>query len=285
MSLSNLSGHTALVTGGARRLGRAIALALAQEGADVVVHYRSSREEAEAVRAELAARGVRAWTVAADFADPAQTASLVPRAAALAGPLTLLVNSASDYPPSTLDTVTWPDLQRQIEVTAWAPFVLCREFVRQAEMDFRVAPARGSLVNLLDAHITSGDATHVAYLWAKQLFAALTAQLALAYAPAFTVNAVAPGLILPPPGGDLACLETRAATVPLRRHGDPQDIAAAVIFLLKSDFITGETIFVDGGERLGKTSDFRPQTSDSEGTGPRETSSADASGRGLRSEV
>jgi NAD(P)-dependent dehydrogenase (short-subunit alcohol dehydrogenase family) len=272
MPLANLSGQTALVTGGAKRIGRAIALALAGEGADVVVHYRSSREEAEALRGKLASLGVRAWTVGADFADEAETASLIARAAELAGPLSLLVNSASDFPPSTLENVTWSDVQRQIEVTAWAPFVLCREFVGQAQ--------GGSIVNLLDSRVTGWDENHVAYLWAKQLFAAMTSPLALAYAPAFTVNGVAPGLILPPPGGDESYLEALTHTVPLRRHGDPEDIAAAVVFLLKSPFITGEVIFVDGGRHLRETLDFRPKTLDSEGS--EETGGA-GSAPGLRS--
>ncbi len=244
MPLANLSGHTALVTGAAQRLGRAIALALAQEGANVVVHYRSSQEEAEALRAVLADLGVCAWAVQADLADEAATAGLIDRAWDLCGPLSLLINNASDFPPSTIQDVQWRDLQRQMAATAWAPFVLSRDFARRAE--------RGMIVNLLDSRLTSWDWGHVAYLWAKQLLGHMTTHLALAYAPHITVNAVAPGLILPPPGQDEAYLEALAETVPLRRHGGPEDIAAAVVFLLKSDFITGEVIFVDGGRHLAE---------------------------------
>ncbi len=240
--MTNLTNHTALVTGAAKRLGRAISLALGREGANVVLHYRSSHEEAEALAGELEAMGVHAWTVQADFADPAQTESLVARAGELAGPLDLLVNSASDFPPSTMAEVRWEDLQQQLAVTAWAPFELCRSFARQA--------AAGSIVNLLDSRVTASDFSHVAYLWAKQLLAHMTSHLALTYAPGITVNGVAPGLILPPPGQDDSYLEALVHTVPLRRHGAPEDIAAAAVFLLKSPFITGEVIFVDGGRHL-----------------------------------
>jgi NAD(P)-dependent dehydrogenase (short-subunit alcohol dehydrogenase family) len=245
MPLANITGHTALVTGAARRLGRAIALALAHEGANVVLHYRSSREEAEALRGELADLGVCAWTVQADLADEEAAALLIPRAWDLGGALDILVNNAADFPPSTLENVTRRDLERQIAVAAWAPFVLCRELARRAE--------RGMIVNLLDSRMTGEDWSHVAYLWAKQLLVHMTAHLALAYAPDFTVNGVAPGLILPPAGRDESYLDALADTVPLRRHGYPEDIAAAVIFLLKSSFITGEVIFVDGGRHLGES--------------------------------
>lgn len=242
MPLTNLSGHTALVTGAAQRLGRAIALALAQEGANVVVHYRSSREEAEALRAELTGLGVCAWTAQADFADEAATVGLVDRVWDLCGPVSILVNNASDFPPSTIQDVQWRDLQREMAITAWAPFVLSRELARRA--------ARGMIVNVLDSRMASWDWGHIAYLWAKQLLGHMTTHLALAYAPNFTVNAVAPGLILPPPGRDEEYLDALAQTVPLRRHGSPEDVAAAVLFLLKSDFITGEVVFVDGGRHL-----------------------------------
>ena len=256
MGLTNLTGRTALVTGAALRLGRAIALSLATEGANVVVHYHTSREPAEALAAEVAARGVQAWTISADLADPEQAATLLARAGELAGPLDILVNSASDFPPSTMDGVQWEDLQRQFALTAWAPFTLCRQFVAQtptAPGGTGVSPVRGSIVNLLDSRMISWDWGHVAYLWAKQLLAHMTSHLALTYAPSFTVNGVAPGLILPPPGVDHSYLDSLMDTVPLRRHGDPEDIAAAVAFLLKSPFITGEVIFVDGGRHLAES--------------------------------
>jgi pteridine reductase len=240
--MTDLSNHTALITGGARRLGRALSVALAAEGANVVLHYHASQHDAENLAEELRGRGVRVWTLAADLADPAQAESLVARAGALAGRLDLLVNNASDFPPSTMASVTWEDLQRQTALTAWAPFAICRRVATQTPT--------GSIVNVLDARLSNADPGHVAYLWAKQLLAQMTRHLALTYAPGITVNGVAPGLILPPPGRDHSYLDALANTVPLQRHGDPEDIAAATVFLLKSRFITGEVVFVDGGAHL-----------------------------------
>ena len=245
MGLTSLEGKTALVTGAARRLGRGIAQALAAEGAAVVLHYRDSEAEAEALRAEVAATGGQAWTLQADLTDAAELEALVPRAIELAGGLDLLVNNASAFPPGTLDDLTLETLMQNLAINAWAPFALSRALHRSA--------ARGSIVNLVDSHAVGYDWGHVGYLLSKQALASLTRMMAVEYAPGFTVNAVAPGLILPPEGQDESYLQALAGSVPLRRWGDVEDIAAAVVFLLRSDFITGATLFVDGGWHLKQT--------------------------------
>ncbi len=237
-----LAGRTALVTGGARRLGRAIAVALAAQGAHVVVHYRSSATEAEMLCAEVRERGVQAWGLQADLADPAQAEALLQRAVDTAGPIGLLINNASTFAPSRLATVSFDELSANTAVNAWAPFVLSRAFARQG--------VRGRIINLLDAHIESGDPVHVAYLLSKHLLTTLTRLTALEYAPDITVNAVAPGLVLAPEGKDFAQLPHLIATVPLGRHGAPRDIVRTVLFLLESDFITGQVVYVDGGAHL-----------------------------------
>jgi NAD(P)-dependent dehydrogenase (short-subunit alcohol dehydrogenase family) len=242
MGLTALSEQTALVTGAGQRIGRAIALALAAEGARLVLHYRDSAAQADALRQELLASGAEAFTLRADLAVAADRDSLVPRAADLAGGLDLLVNSAAGFPPSRLETLTLDEITSNVEVNAWAPFVLCRAF--------REVVGRGRIVNLLDTRVTGYDWGHVGYLLSKQMLAALTRMLALDFAPEITVNAVAPGLILPPPGQEDSYLEALIHTVPLHKHGDAEDIAAAVVFLLRSDFITGATLFVDGGRHL-----------------------------------
>lgn len=238
----SLRGKTALITGASMRIGRAIALALADEGVNIIVHYHQSTDEASALCHEVKERGVLAWVVAADLTDPDAAEMLLPRALAEAGALDILVNNASVFPPSRLGEVTFADLQRNMAVNAWAPFVLSRAFA--------LLVGRGAIVNLLDTRVTGYDWAHVAYLVSKQALAEFTRLTAVEYAPEITVNAVAPGLIIPPPGEGVEYLERRIDTVPLKRHGDPADIADAVVFLARARFITGEVIFVDGGRHL-----------------------------------
>ncbi len=238
-----LEGRTALVTGAAVRLGRAIALALAERGANVIVHYRSSREEAEAACAELAALGARAWPLQADLASPDQAADLIPRAAELAGPVQVLVNSASIFGPSTLADMTLDQVSANLTVNAWAPLALMRALAAQ-EID------EGRIVNLLDTRVQGLDLDHAAYILSKHALLQLTRMAAAELAPRITVNAVAPGLILPPPGEDEGYLDALAGSLPLQRHGSAEDVADAVAYLLQAGFVTGQVIFVDGGRHV-----------------------------------
>ncbi len=237
-----LSGQVALVTGAAVRIGRAIASALAAEGAAVMIHYRSSERQAAELRAELSRGGSRAWTVSADLDDPAQAGMLVDRVVAVTGRVDVLVNSASIFPATPLSTLDSEGLARAIRVNAWAPLILSRSLAA-------LFPA-GRIVNLLDAKLAHPDDDHLSYVISKLALSHLTRILALELAPRFTVNAVAPGPILPPVGRDDAYLRERVREVPLGRGGSPHDVARAVVFLVESPFITGQTIFVDGGQHL-----------------------------------
>ncbi|MGD0112801.1 MAG: SDR family oxidoreductase [Armatimonadota bacterium] len=242
MSENWLEGRTALVTGAGKRIGHDLAVALADEGANIVVHYRSSADEAEKLQGELRKSGVKSWLVNADFEKPEEYETLIDRARRIAGSLDVLINSAAIFPPSTLDDVQFRDVVQSLQVNAWAPFVLSRSFARIAKC--------GKIINMLDSRVTSYDWGHVAYILSKHALTTLTEMLALRYAPDITVNGIAPGLILPPPGRDDSYVEHLAKTVPLKRRGDPDDIAEAVIYLLKSDFVTGQVIYVDGGRHL-----------------------------------
>jgi NAD(P)-dependent dehydrogenase (short-subunit alcohol dehydrogenase family) len=231
-----------LVSVSSRGIGRSIALALAADGANVVVHYRRSVADADELCARIASLGVRAWRLRADFEDPSDTATLVERAVGLAGRLDVLVNNASVFGRSTLADLSFEGLVDSLRVNAWAPFVLARDFAARTR--------QGSIVNLLDARLRDYDLRHAAYILAKHALASLTRMAALEWAPGVRVNGVAPGPILPPPGGDEHDLDALAAALPLRRHGDPRDIADAVLFLIRSEFITGEILYVDGGRHL-----------------------------------
>lgn len=238
-----LVGQAALVTGGARRLGRAISLALARAGADVAVHCRQSVAEAEALVKELRGLGTGAWVVRGALDDAAQAEEVFAEACRQAGGrLDVLVNNASIFPKGRLGDLDPADLDRNIRVNALVPFVLGRALARERR--------GGCIINMLDARITDYDAEHAAYHISKRMLATLTRMMALEFAPRVRVNAVAPGLVLPPPGEDDAYLERLKDSNPLEKHGEAEDVAEAVLFLARSAFITGQTVFVDGGRHM-----------------------------------
>jgi pteridine reductase len=238
-----LRAKVALITGAGRRIGRGIAIALAEEGVNIIAHDHQLREpETIKVCGEVEDCGARAWKISADLEKPEEYESLVARAFALAGRVDILINNASLFQPGTLGDVGWRDVTRHMHVNAWTPFVLAREFSRLAKS--------GKIINILDTKIAGYDRRHAAYILSKQTLALLTRMCALEFAPAFTVNGVAPGLILPPEGKDDGYLDQLAQAVPLKRHGGPADIADAVLYLLQSDFVTGQVLYVDGGRHL-----------------------------------
>ncbi|MBN2710814.1 MAG: SDR family oxidoreductase [Planctomycetes bacterium] len=236
------AGRTALVTGGAKRIGRAIVMALAEAGANVVIHYNYSQEEAEAVAEHARALGVSAWTAPADLRDGEQACLLISSVVGLSGPLDILVNNASIFPESGLLDFTPVDLSENIQVNAHAPLELSRAFYAQG--------MGGSIVNMLDARVHDYDSKHVAYHISKRMLHDLTKMMAFEFGPSVKVNGVAPGLILPPEGEDESYLEKLKSTNPLCKYGCLSDITDTVLFLVGSSFITGEVIHVDGGRHL-----------------------------------
>lgn len=242
MSGNGLAGQAALITGAAKRLGRAVALKLAHEGANIVVHYNTSGETAEELAGTLRQSGVNAWTVQADLGAPDEARGLFERAEELAGPISLLVNNASIFPADALRDITEDSIVENLRVNALAPFLLCKQMADRKRA--------GSIVNFLDTRIEDYDAQHVSYHLSKRMLFTLTRMMALEFAPGLRVNGVAPGLVLPPPGKDESYLEALASTNPLRRHGAPEDVADAAAFLLKNAFITGQVVYVDGGRHM-----------------------------------
>jgi hypothetical protein len=237
--LSALKGKTALITGAARRIGRATALGLAERGARIIVHFRESKEEAEVLASEIRGLRTQAWIIQADLAEPDQATGLFERAMRLAGPIDLLINNASIFPRHTLADITAADLALNVQVNAWAPFVLGR-----ALADLK---REGCIVNFVDTRISHYDRLHAAYHLSKRMLFTLTRMMAMEFAPRVRVNAVAPGLVLPPPGEDDTYLQKMVPGIPLQRAGSLQTVTDAVLFLLTNDFITGQVIFVDGG--------------------------------------
>jgi len=238
----SLEGKTALVTGGAKRIGRALALALAEAGANVLVHYRSSAGETAEVCTEAEEFGVSAKAVQADLSAPRDWEAFIADCRVWRGSLDILVNNASMYPSDQLGDFNEASFLENMRVHALTPALLIRAFAAGLE--------RGRIVNLLDTRILGDDRTHLSYHLSKRTLHSLTKLAALEYAPRITVNAIAPGPILPPPGEGAEYMERARGFVPLNRTGTLKEIADAVLFLLRSDFITGQVLFVDGGRHL-----------------------------------
>jgi NAD(P)-dependent dehydrogenase (short-subunit alcohol dehydrogenase family) len=237
----------ALVTGGGVRIGRAIAVGLAAAGCDIALQYHRSRDGAEETAASVAAHGRRAILLAADLADAEAAATLMARARAEIGDVDVLINSAGIFLPGDLAGTTLADWERQLALNLRAPFLLSQAFARQDAATDR--PRK--IVNVADARIRRPARDHLAYRLTKVALAHLTELLALELAPRITVNAVAPGAILPPPGEGAAAFEQRVrARVPLGRAGGTAAVAGAVLYLLREDFVTGVVLPVDGGEFL-----------------------------------
>ena len=243
MNIKTLVGRTALVTGAAHRLGRAIADALAEGGCGIVVHYHSSASEAEGAVAAIKAHGVAAAALRADLADPAQVESLWREAQKAAlGPVDILVNCAAVFPPDDLAGLAPATLEHTLRLNAVAPLLLSRLFAAQG--------SPGVIVHILDARMEAPLRRHVSYGLSKQMLADLTRLMALEFAPKLRVNAVAPGLVLPPPGMEPAQAERLARMNLLNRWGEPRDVARAVRYLVDSPFVTGQVLYVDGGASL-----------------------------------
>jgi NAD(P)-dependent dehydrogenase (short-subunit alcohol dehydrogenase family) len=241
----DLKGKTAVVTGGAVRLGRAFALALADDGANVVVHYGRSHDDAEATRAEIERRGARAAIVPADLLHPEAAAETIFTAAADAfGPVDVLVNSAAIFEPARLAETDGASFDRHLTINLKAPLMLARRFAAQLE-DGR----RGHIVNVADWRAARPDPRYLAYTLSKSGLVALTTALAKELGPQVQVNAVAPGAVLPSAGTSAEEFQVLGKNNLLAHTGTPRDVAEAVLYLLRSDFITGHLLYVDGGER------------------------------------
>jgi NAD(P)-dependent dehydrogenase (short-subunit alcohol dehydrogenase family) len=240
------SPRAALVTGAGKRIGRAIALMLGREGWAVAVHYHRSRAEAEAVVGEIAAAGGRAVALGADLANEAEVERLVPLAAEALGPLGALINNASVFEDDTALGATRDSWDRHLEVNLRAPFVLMQRFARQLP-----PAASGAVVNLLDERVWSLTPYFVSYTLSKAALWSLTQSMALALAPRIRVNGVGPGPTLPSPRQSEAQFRRQQEIMPLQRGTTPEEIAAAVRFILSAPAMTGQMIALDGGQHLG----------------------------------
>jgi NAD(P)-dependent dehydrogenase (short-subunit alcohol dehydrogenase family) len=234
------------VTGGARRIGRAIALDLAAHGWHVAVHYNSSRADAEAVAEEIRGKGGHAVTLHADLQDEAKVTPLVPHAAAAVGPLGLLVNNASVFEPDDLANTARHVWDRHMEPHLRAPFLLMGEFAKQLPDG-----QGGNIVNLLDARVWNPAPGFTSYTVSKVGLWAMTRTLAQELAPRIRVNGIGPGPALPNTRQTQADFDRQCAETPLGIGTSPAEICAALQFILAARAMTGQMIALDGGQHLG----------------------------------
>ncbi|MGC1493310.1 MAG: SDR family oxidoreductase [Candidatus Acidiferrum sp.] len=240
---NSLQDQVALVTGSAKRLGRAVALCLAQEGADLVVHYGSSQAEAQETVAAIEKLGRRAVALAADLAKVDEIRQLVDQAGKHFGRLDILVNSAANFLPSSVISTTEKVWDAALDANLRAQF-----FCAQAAAPL-LARTKGVIINFADTGGIVGWPGYIAHSVSKAGVVMLTKVLAKAMAPDVRVNAIAPGTITMD-GDPLEWQEDFIKLAPLRRTGKPEDVADAVLYLIKAEFVTGQVLVLDGGRIL-----------------------------------
>ncbi len=240
-----LAGTTALVTGAGQRIGAACAEALALAGAQVAIHTHRSHTMAGECCATIRRQGGRAEIFAADLSDGQQAVQLMEQVTARLGRVDILVNNAAVFQPGHLRDTPLTAWQAVMAINLTAPFLLMQAFARG------LAPSgAGVIINLIDQRVARPRPGHLAYTVAKEALWTLTRITAVELAPTIRVNAIAPGPILPAAGMAGEAFQRVAAATPLGRAGSPQDIVDTLLFLVRHPFITGEMIFVDGGEHL-----------------------------------
>lgn len=231
-----------LITGGAQRIGKHIALHLAGQGFRIALHYNASADAAEKIAREICRKKGICKIFPADLSYPRQTRDLIPTVLKEFAGIDLLINNASIFERSNLKNGAVEMLDRHWAINLRAPYILSSEFFRRCK--------QGQIINILDTHVVKNNVSHVAYLLSKKALYELTKLAAVELAPDIRVNGIAPGLILPPAGQRNDYLDRLAQEVPLRRKGSPEKITQTIDFLLSNDYLTGQIIFVDGGEHL-----------------------------------
>jgi pteridine reductase len=235
------AGRVALVTGGARRVGRALSLALAQAGADVVVNYNGSADEARVTVGEIEALGRRAIAVQADVSSRTDTGRLVDRAEQEFGRLDILVNSASLFERTPFNRISEEEWDRVLAVNLKGPFLLSQKAAPLLARD------GGAIINIIDLSALQPWPSFAHHAVSKAGLLHLTRVMARALAPDIRVNSIAPGTVLPPENAEGEDGSERRV---IRRPGDPEDVVSALLYLVRSDFVTGENLVVDGGRML-----------------------------------
>lgn len=238
----SLKGMNAIITGSVKRIGKNLSVRLAQKGVNLALHYNSSEKEARELKNILNKYPIHITFIKQDLNETNAGEKVFQSAINKFGKIDILINNASIFPENNIKTFTYENLINSINIHAWAPLQLSRCLYTNSE--------KGVIINILDTRLWDYDLKHASYYLGKQMLKNLTRMLAIEFAPKIRVNAVAPGLILPPPGETEEYLKKMSKTNPLQAFGDVDDVSDAIIFLLKAKFITGQVIFIDGGRFL-----------------------------------
>ncbi len=237
---------TALITGASKRIGKAISQHLAANGWNVIIHFNRSAEDAITLVRDLGEKYPKQLfsSVTANLSEGQEVESLIPSIVSKSGPFDLLVNNASVFDKGYLRETSAKLFDSQLDVNLKAPFLLIR--------DFAVYCKKGNIINFVDTRITGNTSNFSAYTLSKKALWELTKMAALEFAPAIRVNAIAPGVTLAPVDEDENYLQNLAQNIPMKQPGGVEPILNSIDFILKNTHLTGQLLFADGGENLGK---------------------------------
>lgn len=238
--------RTALITGASKRIGRAIVEHLAEKGWDVVIHYNNSEKEASELVARLKQKypGQFFTSMQANLSDEKEVEKIVPQVISETGKFNLLINNASLFKSGYIHETSIQLFESQVNVNLKAPFILLRDFAMYCK--------NGMVINFVDTRISNNKSNYAAYSLSKKGLWELTKMAALEFGPAVRINAIAPGLTLPPPGEDEQYLNQLAENIPMKKPGGVEPILKSLDFILENDYITGQLLYADGGENLGR---------------------------------
>lgn len=245
VDLENNIRHSALITGGAKRIGREIALCLAEQGYDIALHYNASQEEAEELREEITALNVKCEIFQADISDMQQCDQLMDKVIKRFPDLSLLVNNASIFDRMRFEDTSEEFLDQNFAVHFKAPFFLSQKF-----SIFLGSTRKGNVINVTDSNTRRNSVEFFGYMLSKKSLNDLTKQLARILAPNVRVNAIAPGTILPSIEMTEQQISEKVNKLPLQDIASPQDISNTIMQILENSAITGHIFYLDGGEHL-----------------------------------
>lgn len=238
--------RTALITGAPKRMGHSLAEHLAVSGWNIIIHFNSSEQPAEELENSLSSKypNQKFHRIKANFSNENEVGQLIPSVVSKFGVFELLVNNASVFTPGRLKETDNHLFNKQMDINLKAPFLLMR--------DFAVFCKKGNIINFVDTRISTNKSSHAAYSLSKKGLWELTKMAALEFAPAIRVNAIAPGVTLPPEDKDENYLNKLAENIPMKKPGGVAPILKSVDFILRNDHLTGQLIYADGGENLGQ---------------------------------
>jgi pteridine reductase len=242
MVKKNKTQGAVLVTGGAKRIGKAICLSLSAQGYKIALHYNQSSAQAKSVAKTIRQSGGTCELFSCNLSDEQQTTSLISDVLKKFSRLNVLINNASMFKAATIKSSNLRSLNQHFAVNFKAPYILTAQFSRKCQ--------KGHIINILDTHITNNNTSHANYLLSKKALGELTKLSAVELGPNIRVNGISPGLIFPPEKAKSGYLEKRAKKIPLKKRGDVGQITQSIEFLLNNPYLTGQIIFNDGGEHL-----------------------------------